>query len=296
LREPRPFRSTYHRDIRPRLPWLGSPFVLARFPGLLLAVVGAGVILAASAAAGPVFVSSAGNATLRKGLDGLCPWGVGLSAGTYFAPYDAKGRPTKVPPSASFAQADREIRSRTRGHSLGPEIVTLFLTNRSEAFAPGRPRHRTPVQIIARDGATSHIQRLASTDVQGGVWIPDTTAQALGVAPGDRIGFNLSFGLFGPQGKPRVRVAGIYRDLSTAPIPEWWCSMIGAIIPQNAFSTSPPPPPPIILADRKLVLRIADGLGQLGNGVTWEFPLDDRSLSLEHARSLRTPSTRSPTV
>jgi putative ABC transport system permease protein len=269
--------------MRLHLPWLGSPFVLVRFPGLLLAILGAGVILGAAAGAGPVFVSSAGNATLHKGLDGLCPWGVGLSTDTYFAPYDAKGRPTKIPPSDSFAEANREIRSRADGHSLGPVIVTLFLTNRSEAYAPDRLRHRAPVQIIARDGATSHIQRLASADAPGGVWIPDTTARALGVAPGDRIALDLNFGL---QRKPTVRVAGIYRDLSTAPITEWWCSMIGAIIPQNAFSLHVPPPPPIVLADRKLILRIADGLGQLGNGVTWEFPLDDRSLSLEQAGPL----------
>jgi putative ABC transport system permease protein len=265
--------------MRPRIPWLGSASTLVRYPGLLLAIVGSGVILTAAAAAGPVFISSAGNATLHKGLDGLCPWGAGLSADTYFVPYDARGLPTEVPPSASFSRADQEIRSRTHGLSLGPDIVTLFLTNRSEAYVPGRPRHRAPVQFIARDGATSHIQRLASADVPGGVWVPDTTARALGVEPGDQIALRL-------PGKPVVRVAGIYRDLSTAAIPEWWCSMAGAIIPQNAFSIVPPPPPPIILADRKLILRIADRLGQLYNGVTWEFPLDDRSLSLEQARSL----------
>jgi putative ABC transport system permease protein len=269
--------------MRLRIPWVGSPFVLVRFPGLLLAIVGAGVILGAAAGASPVFVSSAGNATLHKGLDGLCPWGVGLSADTYFAPYDAHGRPTKVLPSESFARADQEIHTRAEGLSLGPDVVTLFLTNRSEAYASGRSRHRAPVQIIARDGATSHIQRLASADVRGGVWIPDTTARSLGLKPGDRVAFALQFG---PQAKPSVRVAGIYRDLSTAPIPEWWCSMIGAIIPQNAFSLNVPPPPPIILADRELILRIADGLGQLGSGVMWEFPLDDRSLSLERARPL----------
>lgn len=257
--------------MRPRARWLASPFVLARYPGLLLAIAGAGVILAAAAAAAPVFVSSAGNATLRKGLEPLCPWGVGLQANTYFPPEEAsRGL------ALSFSEADHRIRSPLRGLRLDPGIVTIFLADRAEASTSGRQFRRATVQVVARDGALDHIQRMGSANVEG-VWITDTTARALGVEPGDQIMLDVGTGT-----ALTVPVAGVYRDLATAPLAHYWCSIAGDIIQMNAFSNAPPPPP-IVLADRTVVLDLATRFGTLGRLTIWEFPVDERGLTLEEA-------------
>jgi putative ABC transport system permease protein len=257
--------------MRPPARWLISPFVLARYPGLLLAIAGAGVILAAAAAAAPVFVSSAGNATLRRGLEPLCPWGVGLQATTYFPP----GEPSAVL-ATTFSDADLQIRSRLRGLHLAPEIVTIFLAERGEASVPAPQGRRATVQIVARDGALNHVQRLGSADVEG-VWITDTTARALRVEPRDQIMLDVGTGKV-----LTVPVAGVYRDLATAPLPRYWCSIAGDIIQMNAFSNAPPPPP-IVLADRAVVLDLARRFGTLGRLTIWEFPVDEWGLTLEEA-------------
>src|SRR5438094_987807 len=213
--------------MRPRARWLTSPFVLALYPGLLLSIAGAGVILAAAAAAAPVFVSSAGNATLTKGLQPLCPWGVGLQASTYFVTETGNSL------SSVFSEADGTVRGRVEGLRLDPAIVTILLTNHGEASLPGRQRRRVAIQILTRDGALNHVQRLASAAVDG-VWITDTIARALGVAPGDQIALRATRTV-------NVLVAGVYRDLATAPLPRYWCSIAGSIVQINAFWNAPPP-------------------------------------------------------
>ncbi|TMK96868.1 MAG: FtsX-like permease family protein, partial [Actinobacteria bacterium] len=146
----------------------------------------------------------------------------------------------------------------------------------AEASTAGPQFRRATVQIIARDGALNHVQRLASANI-GGVWVTDTTATALHVGPGDQITVDVGTGK-----TLAVTVAGVYRDLATAPLARYWCSIAGDIIPMNAFSNSLPPPP-VVLADRSFVLYLADRLGTLGQLVIWEFPVDERGLTLEEA-------------
>src|SRR5437667_12560618 len=83
-------RSTSHRPardggIRTKLglvaasPWLRAPLLLVRFPGLLLAIGSALVILSVAGAASPLFLSSAGNAMRQDGIQATCPWDVALT-------------------------------------------------------------------------------------------------------------------------------------------------------------------------------------------------------------------------
>ena len=90
-------------------------------------------------------------------------------------------------------------------------------------------------------------------------------------------------GVLGGTGKTvSVPVAGVYRDLAAAPLPGFWCSVAGDIIPSNAFSNAAPPAP-IVLADRTLLLELADQLGTMGQVLLWEFPVDEHGLTLEEA-------------
>src|SRR5881296_3004100 len=61
-------------------PWLRAPLLLLRYPGLLIAVGTAVLILAIAGAASPLFLSSAGNATLQRGIAETCRWEVGVKA------------------------------------------------------------------------------------------------------------------------------------------------------------------------------------------------------------------------
>src|SRR5687767_1801374 len=55
-------------------PWRRAPLLLRGSPAVLAAVVGAGLILGAAAAATPLFLSSAGNAAQARQLGERCKW------------------------------------------------------------------------------------------------------------------------------------------------------------------------------------------------------------------------------
>jgi hypothetical protein len=99
-------------------PWLKAPILGLRFPGLLVASASAVLILGVASAAGPLFLSSAGNATLQRTLAETCPWAAGLELQVptplsgeeyiYFGlgpPPAESGRPALV----ALNQADEEL-------------------------------------------------------------------------------------------------------------------------------------------------------------------------------------------
>lgn len=264
--------------------WRKDPFILARYPGLLAAVLGSGLVLAVAAASQSMFVSAAANATLEKNVDQLCPWGVGLSvedAGALSGTTKFRGRP--IAASALFAQRSRYLASLTRSwRALSPPIITILafdpLTVR-RASGAGRTGRAT-VQLLTRDGALSHVRVLQSAPGPG-VWITDTTAAAIGVRAGDRIV------LSGP-GSATVRVAGIYRDLASGgALPNFWCSQTGDIYPLSAFS---PPLPPLVLADRATFTALERRLRQSGE-FSWEYALRPGS-TVSEVRALVGPVSR----
>ena len=59
-------------------PWRRAPLLLWRSPAVLVAVLAAGLILGAAAAATPLFLSSAANAALTRQIAERCPPTVGL--------------------------------------------------------------------------------------------------------------------------------------------------------------------------------------------------------------------------
>ena len=59
-------------------PWRRAPLLLRRSPAVLLAVLAAGLILGAAAAATPLFLSSAANAALTRQIRERCPPTAGL--------------------------------------------------------------------------------------------------------------------------------------------------------------------------------------------------------------------------
>jgi hypothetical protein len=152
-------------------PWLKAPILLLRFPGLLLATASAFLILAVASAAGPLFLSSAGNATLQRTLAESCPWDTGLEmripaplSGENFI-YSGFGPPPSGPAPGAVAAlrtADSQIRK-----SFAPVPKTLpvrwYVVGSSlQARRPGSSRGFGSVRFLTKDAALSHIVKLSS--------------------------------------------------------------------------------------------------------------------------------------
>ena len=96
-------RTEEGRRARPSLPlWVREPVVLARFPGVLAAVVGASLVLALIGGAGPLFSSSVANASLREALQHAPPNALTVVA---YGPVT----------HAFISSPDRELRRETAG-------------------------------------------------------------------------------------------------------------------------------------------------------------------------------------
>jgi len=249
--------------------WRKAPFVLRRFPGVLASLVAAAALLALAAAASPLFVSASASAAVGDELDRLTPFGAGVYA-TMTGPVapddvEAAGNPTFAERTAALedATADMPHLGGIVSTVVGPEIA-----------AAGEGRDDLGVRLLARTDALDHVTTL---DGGGeGVWIADTTAEELGLRPGDE----LRLGLGTTPRDATVRVAGVYRALFLEPHTPYWRSLEPDIYPQPPeFGT----PPTFVMADEATITDLATELGVERVDYLWEFPLDTQALSLGEA-------------
>ncbi len=261
------------RGVRRRFGWVANPawqralILLPRFPGLLVAVVGAAFVLAVAGAAQPLFISSASNQALRANLAGLCPWTVGLQVNTFQPITNAKA-------VNAFEQRDGAVEQAAQGvQGLGPKELTLLGTA-VDTSLKGTPVHPL-VRLMSRDGFPSHIQVVASAGGPG-VWLPDDTAGLLKAKAGDTIGLSLG------GHTVQTRVAGIYRSLSYLLPTQFWCSRTVEIYGLGPNAA----PPGLALTDQQTVLQLSQQLHDNLVTTTWEYPVAGRNLTLEQARRL----------
>jgi len=258
-----------------------APLLLFRFPGLLLAVVTAGLVLATASAAGPLFLSSAGNGTIAQGLAGACPWNTGLQA-------SAGGRADGVvtdPLSNRRVTAAQLYNIRARDLQRHADQVPNLLRPKHTIIGPvaavgrpGGPRPTHEEQLIFREGALDNVHRLSSVGGSG-VWITDTTARAVGVSAGDSI----TLYPIAPGGHAAtVRVAGIFRDPVKEPLRPFWCTQETLIY---GFPNSNFVPPSLEIVDRPTMIQLASQLNWLDTQYLWEYPVRTRGLTLGQAQS-----------
>jgi putative ABC transport system permease protein len=233
-------------------PWRRAPLLLRRSPAVLLAVLAAGLILGAAAAATPLFLSSAANAALTRQIQERCPPTVGLQVRSNGA---LGGRVTAEEAAraaglggATAWPTGREllaIRERTVRHAAslmpnrGPSV--LAVSGPQVQLTGAAPDRLSGGRLLYRDGFEGQIRKLASAPGMTGVWLPGEAAAQLGVRPGDRITVSLT-GRSAPVG-----VAGTYRELHRLPPTPYWCAQAERIYPPG-FAEDPPPP--LVLADR----------------------------------------------
>jgi putative ABC transport system permease protein len=289
----RPYRQESFRwnGVRRRLasfispPWVKAPLLLLRFRGLLLAILAASFILAVASGASSLFLSSAGNATLAKGVGEICPASLGVQAhasgpvaGQTRNPLDMNGPGI----SASTLLQMRQGHVATAIASI-PRLGPLELSILGPPQAVVRPSvGRAELwhnQIVFREGALSHIQQLTNAGGDG-VWITDTTANALHVAAGNSVSLHDPFDPTSPE--TQVRVAGTYRDLATIAAPPFWCTLRETIYPVNAASSFAPPP--LMVADFATFTRLVGSMHYLDNQFLFEYPLRTHAMTVAEAQ------------
>lgn len=173
-------------------PWRRAPLLLRGRPGVLATVAGACAVLAAPLAAVPLFLSSAGSASVAVQVE-RCPRDTGATF-------------TQLPAAASGAGTDAAAPFAPLGAWLGPtegwgRLDDVML----EGTRPDGPR-QVRTNVLTRDHALDHVEVLeGATDLDTpGVWLSDRAVDESGVGLGDQA----------QLGPTRLPVVGVYRDLA----------------------------------------------------------------------------------
>jgi putative ABC transport system permease protein len=250
-------------------PWRRAPLLLARSPGVLAAVAGAGFLLALAVASRPVFLSSAASAAIASDLKDGCRYEVGLRV--------AAGR---IRRAAEADQADVSAIPRrtallnraTGGPGVEPTVITVTGGN-AQAITPQGERGQGVIQLFSRTGASNHVAVRQGGGADG-LWLPDTTAALLEVGAGDMVGLNL-----GATTVP-IRVAAVFEDLTYQERPGFWCSMQRSFEPLGSN-----PLPPVALLEQQQLLDLLTAARRAPERVWWEIPPAD-GLSLPQAEAV----------
>ncbi len=244
---------------------LGTPVRLVRFPAVFVAIVGASCVLGL-AAASPLFcVASAGNAALPGAVSfaGSSEESAGLDVTLY-------GQVGRV----AVQRANQALLSETSAiKAIDDPVITAIGTPVDLQSAGGT--EEVASRLLYRTGALGHIEPLRQRG-ESGVWVPHTVARALRASAGDDIAMRL--------GNRRVtsRIAGIYRDLASDELSDYWKPITFEII--NPISTEVQPPP-LLIADERTFFDLGATLHNDAE-YTWRFPLDAPGLTLPEAQSL----------
>lgn len=253
---------------RPSLPspaFFKAPFLLLRFPGVLTAVLAAALVLGVAAASGSLFLSSASNEALRQELIKLTPVEAGLTI-TGYGP----------PDSAEYETSDRMLNERVA--SMGPldppvaRVVSDSLRVVSPQLSPG---FDLEIRLIHRVDAERNIEIIDEAGV-GGVWVPESVARTAGLRAGDAVQFR-----YGP-GESSQPVAGIYKDLPSAPLNEYWSTMTYEIL---ALSPNQPQPHPLVIMSSETLFESAEPM-ELPLRYRWDLRLGEGRMTLAEAQRL----------
>ena len=237
-----------------------APFLLLRFPGTLLAVGLAALLLAVAGAAGPLFVASAGNASLEREV---------AAGGEHIPAFEVR-KPSAVVPDILLYR-DAVVRRSLDLPGLGAPIVA-GIGSLATVEVPGAA---AGVRFVMRAGAFEHVEVLDGGEGEG-VWLADRAADILHVEAGDDVTLSR---LDNPG--TRVRVAAVYRDLAIARRDPFWTPLSGIIYPPDPDSSAPPS---FLLADPQTFVTLQPSLDDRAEFM-WSVPLEGRP-TLDEARAL----------
>jgi putative ABC transport system permease protein len=248
--------------------WTKAPTALLGTPSVLAAVAAAALALALAGSAAPLFESSAGSAALSREIATASRWEAGFSVVAY-GPLSGPSGNTSMSAEELFRRRDAFLRHRLRGDpGLGPPVITV-LGSTATVFGPtGRG---TTVQLLSRTGFRGHVQRRSGSGP--GLWVAASAALRVRAGAGDPVLLRIG------NHSATARVAGVYADLSAAPLSDYWTPAHDVIV--GGPSGTPPPPP--LLIDLETFRRLGRPLPQVAR-FTWQFPLATTRPSLSEAQ------------
>jgi hypothetical protein len=237
-----------------------TPLRLARFPGLLVAVVVAATVLGIAGSATEPFLAAAGSETLR----------------TYRAEEVGPIPAVTVTTGSAVARDVLEFRTRLLTREIGTVVEDPMVTVRGDEVEAIAGERTDPVRIVTRTGFLDHVE-VVDRDGEEGIWIADYTAANLGVGAGDDITVQ------GRAGTTTTRIAGIYRDLLALPPTPYWRGLNDVIYTAPGADVRPPP---LILMDLEHYLNLNARLLDDVDVFIWDFTFRPEALTLAEARDL----------
>ncbi len=204
-------------------PWRRAPFPLLRRPGVLATVAGASAVVVAALAAVPLFLSSAGTASIELQAAERCPRDTGVAL---VDPRAADVREARADPFVAVADRLGSTNRWTR-LQLVP-LAPVGVTDSTEQ-----------VTVLARDGALEHVDVVEGGD-GAGVWLTDRAAGETGIGVGDRARL----------GGVEVPVAGVHRDLAGNSVDRFWCSNADLLLIRSQGADLVKPPPVVLPTGR----------------------------------------------
>jgi putative ABC transport system permease protein len=213
-------------------PWTRAPFLPFKQPAVILAVLGAALILACASSSGVLFLSSASSESLRRLLAVECPdAGYPTVQGIQFA-----GDP---PVPGARSADDGTVRSAMTGAGLaGPYRLSVG----QQPAQVVRGTQATAGRLFYRDGVTSQITPVGRSLPGPGIWLQAGMATRLDATVGSRVSFSIS----GEGQAAGYRVVGIYRNLDEEAVRPYWCSYTNLF--QNPSYGNDSTPPPLVIA------------------------------------------------
>lgn len=228
-------------------PWRRAPLLLWRRPGVLLAAAGAVAVVAASLAAVPLFLSSAGTEAVTIQAGERCPRDTGATLTAPVDDPDPLGHPDPFVPVAD---------------DLGPSSRWGRFDSVLEAGD-----ERTPVVVLTHDGAADHVDLVEGGDRPGAALLSDRAVALTGAEGRDTVEIG---------GLP-VPVGGVYADLAAGTVDDpFWCAHRTDLPLRGAELI---PPRPVVLVDEATWTRLRREADLTGVLAVWQAPLrPDRTL------------------
>ncbi|MGC9670663.1 FtsX-like permease family protein [Planosporangium sp. 12N6] len=270
-------------------PWWRGPVLLLRRPGVALALAAAGFVAALPAAAAPLFLSSAQDATLHHQLARSCSWDNGLAvrSGLIYGG-DVVGQSAGLA-SDLVASRQAEAAAATAGVThLSPPVTTLL--NNALNVGVGTAKGPTRSNLVSRSGFRDHLHG-ADGSSGPGLWLPDGLAATYGLHPGDRVTVGGAPQSGRPAGHPvTIPVAGVYTDLRGAPEDPYWCSLKPLWRGQPGYEDAVQP---TVLADPEVFTQLGDAFTGIAAEQWIEYELSaPRQLTVGRAETLVTELDR----
>ena len=247
------------RTVAATAPWRRAPFLLARQPRLLGAVLLVATVAGIVAAAPGLFLSSVSSGALDRQLAPLC-------------------RGTSIDPTATRGDASPLQIATEHVGGFDPLLRTfVFAGSRVQPLDATSNGRSYGVVIGSRTGAADHLRPVAGTSGTDGVWLPDDAAAALDAKAGDTLTFRVG------DKTATEHVVGVYPSLVNHGYDSYWCPLRGVLGTSTVFNDGIPPP--LVLTDEARAQGLAAqlGLNQLAYRV--EAPLAAMPRTLSDARA-----------